>query len=35
MDVNRAVLLEITMPILGFIKPIVEMPIADPDPTKI
>ena len=35
MDVNRAVLLEITMPTLGFIKPIVELPIADPDPTKI
>ena len=35
MDVDRAVLLEITMPTLGFIKPIVEVPIADPDPIKI
>ena len=35
MDVNRAVLLEIPIPTLGFIKPIVKVPIADPDPTKI
>ena len=35
MDVDRAVLLEITTPPLGFIKPIVEVPFADPDPIKI
>ena len=29
MDVNRAVLLETTMPTLGFIKPIVELPTAE------
>ena len=35
MDVNKAVLLKITMPTLGFIKPIVELPIVDPVPIKI
>ena len=34
-DVNRAVLLEIIIPAPGLIKLIAELPIADPDPTKI
>ena len=32
--VNRVVLLEIIRPAPGLIKPSVELPIADPDPTK-
>ena len=35
MDVNRAVLLELTMPRFGFIKPIVELPTAEALPTSI
>ena len=34
-DVNQAVLLEITIPAAGSIKLIAELPIADPDPIKI
>ena len=34
-DVNRAVLLEIKMPTEGFIKPIVELPTAEPVPKSI
>ena len=34
-DVNRAVLLEITMPTEGVIKPIVELPTAELVPTSI
>ena len=33
--VNKAVLLEIIIPAPGLIQPIVELPIADPDPIKI
>ena len=34
-DVNKAVEEVNTIPTLGFIKDIVEVPIADPDPTII
>ena len=33
-DVNKAVEEVSTIPMLGFIKDIVEVPIADPDPTN-